>query len=230
MTLNINKFPHNEALTQQLTERVGNILSAAVAERGQGYLVVSGGRTPISFFEQLAQQELPWAQITVLLADDRWLPISHEGSNEGLVRKHLLQHHAASATLVSLLTAHDTPAEGLAELNEKLANLPRFDVVILGMGEDGHTASLFPESRQLAEDMSTDNAAVAVTPLYAPYERVSLSKSRLLNTQHLFFHLVGSAKATVLAQALRENSQLPASAFLQQNQVPVEVMLAAPEE
>ena len=230
MTLTINKFPHNEALVAQLTASVSSVLSAAVASRGHAYLVVSGGRTPLTFFQQLAQARLPWEHISVLLADDRWLPVNAEASNEGLVRQHLLQQHAAPATLISLLTGHKTPTEGLAEVNERLASLPCFDVVILGMGEDGHTASLFPESAQLAEGMSTHNPAVAVTPMHAPHERISLSKSRLLNTHHLYFHLVGSTKAAVLQQALQENSQFPVSAFLKQQQVPVNVMLAMPEE
>ncbi|RUO20874.1 6-phosphogluconolactonase [Aliidiomarina iranensis] len=230
MTLKIHKFANNEALVAQLTQQVSDILTTAVQERGHGYLVVSGGRTPVSFFQQLAQQPLPWQNISILLADERWLPVSHEASNEGLVRQYLLQHHAKAAEMISLISEHSTAVAGLRTINQRLQPLPRFDAVILGMGEDGHTASLFPESAALQEGLSTQNPAVAVTPLHAPHERMSLSKSRLLNSQHLFFHLVGKAKAAVLEQALAENSALPASVFLQQDQVPVEVLLAAPEE
>ncbi len=226
----MNKFQQSDTLTERLTQQISQILLEAVAARGHGYLVVSGGRTPIPFFQQLATQDLPWAQITVLLADDRWLPVQHEASNEALVHKHLLQHKAANATFVSLLSEHSTPTEGLAEVNKRLAALPCFDAVILGMGEDGHTASLFPESPQLNEGMTTTNPAVAITPIHAPFERISLSKTRLLNSHAIFFHLVGEAKKSILEQAMQPNAMLPASAFLLQNQVPVTVMLAVPEE
>ena len=108
--------------------------------------------------------------------------------------------------------------------------MPRFDVVILGMGEDGHTASLFPCSAELEHALSTDDAVAAMTPTTAPHQRMTLSLSRLLNSRQIYFHLSGAGKAKVLAQALQENADFPVSRVLQQNNVPVEVMLAVPEE
>ena len=95
---------------------------------------------------------------------------------------------------------------------------------------DGHTASLFPCSAELAEGLTTENAALAVYPTTAPHARVSLSKARLLNTRQVFLHLVGQAKQKVLTQAMRKDSQLPISEFLFREHVPVDVMLALPKE
>ena len=89
-------------MAQALAVRVADALREAIAVRGQATLVVSGGRSPVSFFEALAQQDLPWAQVRVSLADERWVPVNHAGSNEGLVRRHLLQGPAAEAHFIGL--------------------------------------------------------------------------------------------------------------------------------
>ncbi|MCC5854059.1 MAG: 6-phosphogluconolactonase [Idiomarina sp.] len=230
MSTSVHKFSQEHELTVEFANRIRFNLEQAVNARGHGYLVVSGGRTPIALFERLAHHPLPWSDITVLLADDRWVPKDHEASNERLVKQHLFQHQAKAANWLSLNTEHATPAEAVPTLAERLADLPRFDVVILGLGEDGHTASLFPESPQLHQGMTTSQPVVAVTPAHAPHERISLSKSRLLNSRQIYFHLVGQAKADVLDLAMQPGAKFPASAFLQQEQVPVDVMLAVPEE
>lgn len=226
----VHRFTHDYELTGQLTRSICRALENAVAERGEAYLVVSGGRTPIALFERLSQQILPWAKITVLLADERWLPADHEASNERLVKQHLLQHQAAAAKWVSLLTDHAHPSEAIETLNQRFADIPCFDVVILGLGEDGHTASLFPDSAQLEEGMSTENPVVAVTPTEAPHERISLSRSRILQSRQIYFHLVGQSKAEILEKVTQEHANFPATVFLTNHQVPVDVMLAVSKE
>ncbi len=91
-----------DQLAGELALTVSNALRGAIAERGAATLVVSGGRSPIAFFERLAQQELDWAKVTISLADERWVPVSHPDSNEGLLRRHLRQGPAAAARLVGL--------------------------------------------------------------------------------------------------------------------------------
>lgn len=230
MTALVKEFNHDSDLIDQFSRQLCRELEHAVAERGHAYLVVSGGRTPVPLFERLSKQMLPWPKITILLADERWLPATDAQSNERLVRAHLLQHQAAAANFISLLTADADAADAVAQINERLAKVPRFDVVILGMGEDGHTASLFPCSAELEHALSTDDAVAAMTPTTAPHQRMTLSLSRLLNSRQIYFHLSGAGKAKVLAQALQENADFPVSRVLQQNNVPVEVMLAVPEE
>lgn len=230
MTALVKEFNHDSDLIDQFSRQLCRELEQAVAERGHAYLVVSGGRTPVPLFERLSKQMLPWPKITILLADERWLPATDAQSNERLVRAHLLQHQAAAANFISLLTADADAADAVAQINERLAKVPRFDVVILGMGEDGHTASLFPCSAELEHALSTDDSVVAVTPTTAPHQRMSLSLSRLLNSRQIYFHLSGAGKAKVLAQALQADADFPVSRVLQQQNVPVEVMLAVPEE
>lgn len=224
----VETFTSEDALTQAFTQTIYEQLKQAIAERGRAYLVVSGGRTPVPLFSLLSQQDLPWSQVTVLLADERWLPASHEASNTRLVRQHLLQNNAADAEFLEFANDAESVGAAVAAFNQQAAALPTFDVVILGLGEDGHTASIFPCSQQLNDALTTEAACLAVTPTTAPYDRISLSKSRLMNSRTLYFHLVGASKAEVLNQAMQPGASFPASVFLQQDTVPVKVMLALP--
>ncbi|MCC5851680.1 MAG: 6-phosphogluconolactonase [Alkalimonas sp.] len=222
------RFEHSAALNADFAERLITILSEAVAERGHAFLAVSGGRTPQALFAQLANTELPWHKITITLADDRWLPADAKDSNERLVKSVLLQNKASQANFISLVTADAKAEQGADTIVQRLAAVPTFDAVILGMGEDGHTASLFPCSKELAEGLSTTADALAVNPTTAPYQRMSLSKQRLLNSRHLFLHLVGPGKLPVLNQAIAGDDvmQMPIRAFIQQPGVDIQVMFA----
>ncbi|MDN7124165.1 6-phosphogluconolactonase [Pseudidiomarina sp. 1APP75-32.1] len=229
MTVSTQRFASDSELVDYFNRKLRLQLETAIAERGHAYLVVSGGRTPIPLFQRLATQQLAWPQVTIVLADERWLPASDAASNERLVREHLLQDQAAAANFVSLLTSAEDPYQAAAVVSDRLAALPTFDAVILGMGEDGHTASLFPGSDELQEGLTTDAAALAVTPKHAPHARMSMSKKRLLDSRQIYFHLSGAAKAAVLDHALAEEDveTMPVRAFLHQQQVPVEVLLAS---
>ncbi|OGV39637.1 MAG: 6-phosphogluconolactonase, partial [Legionellales bacterium RIFCSPHIGHO2_12_FULL_42_9] len=150
-------------------------------------------------------------------------------SNELLVRTCLLQHNAAKTQLISLYSEHECLANAVALTNERIGALPQFDVVILGMGEDGHTASLFPDSEAIQTAMSDDiNAVTFVEPRFAPYPRITLTKARLLNTRSIFIHLVGQKKRAVLQKALEGDDELlmPIRAFLNHPGVDSQVMWA----
>lgn len=224
----VQTFASEEALVEAFTQTLVGQLKAAIAERGRAYLVVSGGRTPVPLFTHLSQQELPWWQVTILLADERWLPATHEASNTRLVREHLLQNKAASAEFMRFNNDAESLDAAVQSFNRTATDLPTFDVVILGLGEDGHTASIFPCAAERNLAMTTSSACLAVHPTTAPFARLSLSKARLLNSRHLYFHLVGASKAQVLEQVTQANADFPASAFLKQSAVPVDVMLALP--
>ncbi|WP_411358288.1 6-phosphogluconolactonase [Pseudidiomarina salilacus] len=224
MSFAVQRFQHHVELIDDFSRRICRRLEEAVNERGEAFLVVSGGSTPLPLFKRLAQQVLPWPKITILLADERWVPATDVASNEKMVREQLLQGQAAAANFVSLLTDDADAFAGEAAVQQRLADLPTFDVVILGMGEDGHTASLFPDSPQLATGMTTSLPAIAVTTPSQPQQRLSLSKQRLLDSRQIYFHLVGPSKAATLERAQQQN--LPANDFLQQQQTPVTVMLA----
>ncbi|MCE0733041.1 6-phosphogluconolactonase [Halomonas sp. G15] len=204
-------------LATQLAEAVAAALRADLASHERALLVVSGGATPVPFFQALASCELPWARIQVTLADERWVAADAADSNARLVREHLLQGPAAAATFVPLTTADPTPEQGAAAVAERLEPLAwPASAVILGMGGDGHTASLFPDSRELALALTTEAAAVAVRTPSQPQPRITLSADRLHQARRHFLHITGGDKRAVLAQALAGDDvrELPIRAFL----------------
>uniref|UniRef100_UPI00055E8A1D 6-phosphogluconolactonase n=1 Tax=Pseudomonas asplenii TaxID=53407 RepID=UPI00055E8A1D len=128
---------------------VAQQLRTAIAARGVATLVVSGGRSPVAFFQNLAKQDLDWSQVVISLADERWVPVEHADSNAGLLKRHLLQGAAARARFIGLYNAAANLDEAARQADQFLAELPDIDVLVLGMGDDGHTASLFPGSPNL---------------------------------------------------------------------------------
>lgn len=224
--MQLRSFGEADLLTSDLTVQLKHILCDAIAKRGHAYLVVSGGKTPVALFKELATANVPWDKVTVTLADERCVPVDDEHRNERLVRQFLLQHNAEKAQFLSL---YDEQDKELQKIEHEISSLPTFDAVILGMGEDGHTASLFPCSNELSLGLDENAAAVLfVTPTTAPHQRVSLSKKRLLNSRVIFFHLVGENKLAVLHQAMAQHDPMlmPVSAFLNNHNANVQVMYA----
>lgn len=228
--MKLNTFVSSDELNQQFAERLCAILTDAIEQRGQAYLVVSGGRTPQALFQKLSQAQLDWSKVTITLADDRFLPDTEADSNERLVKASLLQNNAAAASFISLYAAFEKAEQAVPALLQRVVDLPTFDAVILGMGEDGHTASLFPCSKEVQAGMAADAPALlAVNPTTAPYQRISFSKTRLLNSRFLFLHLVGDSKLKVLEQAMASHDVLamPIRAFLHHTDPQISVMFAA---
>ncbi len=153
------------------------------------------------------------------LADERWVPADHLDSNERLVRETLLVHDAREATMIGLKTPQATPEEGREACEQNLAVIDRpFDVVVLGMGDDGHTASLFPTAPELAAglDPETEHTCLAVRPPVAPHPRMSLTLAALLTGRRLVLHITGEAKWQVYQRALEVGpvEELPIRAVL----------------
>jgi len=228
--MQLHQFTDSSELNQNFADRLIAILSDAIAKRGAAYIVVSGGRTPQGLFLKLNQADLDWSKVTITLADDRFLPDSEADSNERLVKASLLQQKAAAATFISLYAPTATAELAVPELLQRVKNLPTFDAVILGMGEDGHTASLFPCSKEISQGLAAEAPdLLAVNPTTAPYQRISFSKPRLLNSRALFLHLVGASKLTVLeqAQAAQDELAMPIRAFIHHTVPELAVMFAA---
>lgn len=227
----IHKFASREALEQALAARIVALLRQGIAARGQGALVVSGGRTPAGLFQRLANADLDWSRVLITLADERWVPADHVDSNARSVRSHLLQNRAAAARFIPHFNGATTPAAGAAALQSELQALPeQVDAVILGMGEDGHTASFFPNAAELAAaiDPETLVSCMAVTPPAAPHLRMTLTLPRLLASQQIFLHLCGDSKLPVLEQALAEGpvTEMPVRSVLHQQRTPVDIYWA----
>jgi 6-phosphogluconolactonase len=210
-----------------LAAAVAQSLKEGLRQRGRASLVVSGGRTPVPFLDQLSSHQLDWSGVTVNLADDRCVPANHADSNEGLVRRHLLQGAAATARLLPLVDLGATPETQLVTAEHALATAPRpFDVVVLGMGEDGHTASLFPGAPETAAALDTrrPQRLAAVTPPKAPHRRISLTLRALLDTRLLAIQIEGESKRTAIELAARSApAQHPIAAVLRQDLVPVQL-------
>ncbi len=219
-----------EAATAALADAIIDRLRTALTERGVASLVVSGGKSPVPLFARLRAADLDWSRVWITLADERWVDPSSPDSNERLLREHLLVDRAAAARFVALKSAFATVADGLAASAAALATIPRpFDVVVLGMGEDGHTASLFPGAAGLAAALALDNSAslAAITPPAAPHPRISLTLSALLDARCLMLPLAGATKLAIYQQARETPDAMrwPVSAVLTQQRVSVEVWL-----
>lgn len=222
----LKTFDTAPELAQVLAKKIAAQLQESVDKKGSASLVLSGGSTPLKLFAALSMQAIDWQEVFVTLADERWVSAEHADSNERLVREHLLVNRAASAKFRGLKNIHSTPEQGVQMTTEVLSNLPRpFDVVILGMGNDGHTASLFPCSEQLTQGLETEAMCLAVHPTTAPHGRLSLSLSALLNSRQIYLHLQGEAKQQVLEQALSSDDvmAMPIRAVLKQRNTPVDV-------
>ena len=224
------KFENTSALDAALTAKVSDLLRAAIETEGKASLVVSGGRTPVGFFHLLSQCELDWSKVTIALADERWVNADHAASNEKLVRENLLINEAYKAEYLALKNSAENALDGETECQQRLNAIDRFTVVILGMGDDGHTASLFPGSDALARglDMHSGVDCIAVTPLDAPHQRMSMTLPRLLNSESLVIHISGASKQQVLTQANAGDDvmELPIRAILQQQTTPVSIYWA----
>ncbi len=226
-----HRFPDATALRNALSGEIKVDLEEAVAARGAASMIVSGGRTPVRLFEQLREEKLDWSQVWITLADERWVETSSEDSNERLVREHLLVGPAAAARFVGLKNPAPTPEAGADWATRALTRVPDpYDIVLLGMGEDGHTASLFPGSLALARglDASAAPGCLAVNALKAPHARISLNLRALLDARRIVVHIEGPAKWQVYQRARAPGSaaELPIRAVLHQKEVPVDVFWA----
>jgi 6-phosphogluconolactonase len=224
-----HSFTDCHALATALAERIADRLRDGIAERGHALLAVSGGSTPRHFFEKLSRQTLDWSKVSVTLVDERWVPESNERSNAAMVKGMLLQHAASSAQFVPLYTDAPTPEAGLAAVRARTASLELpFDAVILGMGNDGHTASFFPGGDRLPEALDLNNAT-RVLPMRAAgagEPRITFTLSALLDTRALYLHIEGDTKRQLLADArlgLGEAANFPVRSVLTQQRVPVAV-------
>ena len=213
------------ALDLKLTEYVTTQLEQAIKEKGRASLVVSGGSTPVNFFQTLSQQPLSWDKITVTLADERCVPITADNSNAKLVKDNLLINQAQNATFVSLFEDNETIEACEARLKQSLFDEP-FDIVILGMGGDGHTASIFPEAtnRDDALDLNIGNFILKTDPVTVDPLRITLTRKALLNSRHLLLHFTGDSKWKIFEKAkTKEQTTFPISYFIQQKLSPMTV-------
>ena len=202
-----HEFTESKALAEALAGRVASLLQQGIAARGEALIAVSGGNTPVRFFEALSTEKLDWSKVIVTLVDDRFVVPESERSNEGLAYRHLLKNEAAKASFIPLYSPADSIQEAAGIANDRIATLALpFDVVVLGMGNDGHTASFFPGGDRLAEATRTDTRRLISTMSAegAGEDRLTLTLPPVINARALFLHMEGSAKRSVFAEALKD--------------------------
>ena len=223
------KFADSESLSRTLSGELTENLQAAIAARGLASLVVSGGKSPIRLFEMLRTAALDWSRVCIALADERWVDPGDAGSNEKLVRDVLMKEAAAAARFIGLKNAAPTPDLGAVSAWETFARVPRpFDAVILGMGDDGHTAARFPRSPNLSSALNPAAVAgcVGMWSPVAPHPRLSLNLSALLDSRRVIVLITGAEKWRTFTAASAEGpiQDMPVRAVLRQRRTPVEVM------
>ncbi|MGG7054761.1 6-phosphogluconolactonase [Nitrosomonas sp. ANs5] len=213
-------FSHLSALTHAFVQYASTTLRDALAQRGQASLVVPGGQTPRAYLPQLGQQDLPWDQIYITLSDERWVNACHQDSNERLLREHFLQNMRIPPHFIPFKTSHAHPELAIASLHTRLSAIPRpFSLTILGLGEDGHIASLFPG---MTLDPSAPHLCQAATPPAAPALRMSLSFRALIDSDHISLVITGNGKRQFLDQMIaRPDPSLPFIKLLQHKPVTV---------
>ncbi|MBS3803150.1 MAG: 6-phosphogluconolactonase [Oleiphilaceae bacterium] len=212
--------PDAETLAESLAHRVADLLKARLAEAPRASLAVSGGSTPVPFFRVLRRQVLDWTRVDITLADERWVSDNSEDSNTRLVKEHLLREQAASARFFPLKQDAVSARDGQPLCEAALADFTwPLDLLVLGMGADGHTASLFPDAPELpqAMDKSNHHDTIAMTPPSQPQERISLTCRALSGARYTLLHLKGDEKLATLTAAFSEPDrifEMPIRAFI----------------
>ncbi|AFP31361.1 6-phosphogluconolactonase [Marinobacter sp. BSs20148] len=207
-------------LARKLAEQIALILRQRLEAAPRASVALSGGSTPILLFKALAQQVLDWQRIDVVQVDERWVDPSHPDSNSAQIRAHLLQGGAAVARFHPLYENVASPSAGLGAVGQRLESLNwPLDVVVLGMGNDGHTASLFPDAPELVAAMAEHNGSklAAITPPQQAQARITLTRSAIAGARNCILHIQGDDKLATLSKALIEPdnwAQMPIRVFL----------------
>jgi 6-phosphogluconolactonase len=219
----LTRFDSAASAAAALAEEVIGALQQGLAARGAGSLALAGGRTPLPLFHALRDADLDWSRVGITLTDERWVAESDAASNAALLRTTLLGGRAAAARFFPLHDGSPDATAAAGAVWQRLQALPRpFDAVVLGMGEDGHFASLFPGNPGLsaALDPLSAPSCVAMQAPTAPAERLSLNLAALMQTRRLFLLVSGRVKEQLLLSAARREAggEWPVSALLVQRQ------------
>ena len=223
----IETFGTPEALADAAASAVVEALSAAIAGGGRGRLVVTGGRSPGLVYDRLSQTVLDWGRVDVTLSDERFVPPDHPASNQGLVASRLLNAQAAAARFIPLWRPAADAAACAAAAEAEVAALTPFHVTLLGMGPDGHVASLIPGAVGLEAAMDPHGARMCLGFDQAigdpPLPRITLTLAALLQSQAILILIAGAEKRRVVEDALA-GADLPVAALLTQSRTPVRVL------
>ena len=215
--MKIFKFQTREAMVSSLLKKNLSSLRRAVELKGQACWAVSGGSTPEPLFDAISRADLPWADIEVALVDERWVDEGHDRSNTAFVKRHLLKNNAAAAKFIPIRDDADADSCSADFANAHYGELPLpFDRVLLGLGPDGHTASLFPESEGLEDAMDETSEAVCAVirakksdVTGTELDRVTLTAAEICRAQAIDLMITGQEKMKVLSEAMTVENNYP---------------------
>lgn len=222
-------FDSRERTATALADDIARRLADAIDARGQATLVVSGGSSPLGTLNALASCDIAWRKVTVLASDERWVAEDEPSSNAGMIARELLRDKAHDARFVSLYEPGMQADAAIQIIADRVAALPLpFDYVLLGMGDDGHTASLFPDDPTIETALASTQACVVAKPPSQPLQRISLTPNALLNSRAIGVLFFGQNKADVFAKASVEGElkEFPVRSVLRQEIVPVSTYFA----
>jgi len=217
-------FETREAASVAAAKRITDALRGQLDAKKAASLVVSGGTSPIQCFAELSTQDIDWQRVSVLPSDDRWVPADHEDSNEKLIREKLLVEKATAAKLLPFYAPGMSVEDRCRELNSDIRSVPfPFACSLLGMGADGHFASLFPDADNLATglDLESTTLCLPVETQASPYSRVSLTLAALSRSREIVLLFFGEEKRAVFEQAKNGNDLFPVRRLLLQTRAPV---------
>lgn len=228
MIPNLTTFETRDALMSAAAERMADALRAGIAARGSACVALSGGSTPAPAYARLATMAVEWSNVTLALVDERFVPPDHEASNETLVRRTMADALSAGAVLTPMFAALPTVVEAADAAEPNYRDLT-IDVALMGMGEDGHTASWFPGVPALGNALDLDNPR-AVMALNAPQgagspDRLTLTRSAIARAGSVILLITGEEKRARLGQALAHNDA-PVSALFAPNMPAPDVLWA----
>lgn len=217
-------FESREAASVAASEQIIAALRRRLDAQNSASLVVSGGTTPVQCFAELSTRDIDWQRVGVLASDDRWVPADHEDSNEKLIRENLLVDAAAAADFMPYYVPDKSIEDRCVDLDADIRSAPfPFACSLLGMGTDGHFASLFPDADNLATglDLESTTLCLPVKTQASPHLRVSLTLAALSRSDDIVLLFFGDAKRAVYEAAKTSNDQYPVSRLLLQKRAPV---------
>lgn len=228
MTTTFHEWSDRDALAHGLADAILRLLRNALNDHGVAHLAVSGGSTPRRFFEVLSNRPFEWDKVSILLVDERWVPDTDARSNARTVRESLMQDQAAIAEFQPLYNDAATAEAGVAETMRLAGGVAySVDALVLGMGLDGHTASLFPGGDNLKKALDPAGTDIFL-PMNAPHldeSRITMTLPVLLNAGALFLHIEGQEKRAVLEKAQQDGAieDMPIRAVINHPEKPVSV-------
>ncbi len=228
----LHYFESREEANLALKQAIEKNLTDSISERGHASLWASGGETPTEFYKSLSTADIDWSKIVISLVDERCVPPTDEASNERIIRENLLINNAEASEFIPFFHVTPSVEENRERVEQSLRAKVKgaLDVVILGMGNDGHVASLFPNAEGIENAVSAENAnyTAALFPKIAPHPRISLTLNRLLASRNIYLLVFGEEKLKSLAKAEKEGDEdkMPIRYFLHNNEPKLQIYWA----